>query len=126
MKNFLPKQYLKDSKFKVKHNYLKEQFYDYKTNIKEIEVVKKSDFTLGSKVDLFENKISKLLKSKYVVAVGSGTDALLLSLKALGVKEGDEVITTPYTFYATIGAIVTSGAKPIFVDVRMIIILTKI
>ena len=119
MKNFLPKQYLKDSKFKVKHNYLKEQFYDYKSILKEIEgVIKKSDFTLGSKVDLFENKISKLLKSKYVVAVGSGTDALLLSLKALGVKEGDEVITTPYTFYATIGAIVTSGAKPVFVDVR--------
>ncbi len=119
MKNFLPKQYLKDSKFKVKHNYLKEQFHDYKSILKEIEnVVKKSDFTLGSKVDLFENKISKLLKSKYVVAVGSGTDALLLSLKALGVKEGDEVITTPYTFYATIGAIVTSGAKPVFVDVK--------
>ncbi len=119
MKNFLPKQYLNDSKFKVKHNYLKEQFHDYKSILKEIEnVVKKSDFTLGSKVDLFENKISKLLKSKYVVAVGSGTDALLLSLKALGVKEGDEVITTPYTFYATIGAIVTSGAKPVFVDVK--------
>ncbi len=119
MKNFLPKQYLKDSKFKVKHNYLREQFHDYKSILKEIEsVVEKSDFTLGSKVDLFENKISKLLKSKYVVAVGSGTDALLLSLKALGVKEGDEVITTPYTFYATIGAIVTSGAKPVFVDVK--------
>jgi dTDP-4-amino-4,6-dideoxygalactose transaminase len=119
MKNFLPKQYLKDSRFKVKHNYLKEQFHDYKKILKEIEtVIKKSDFTLGSKVDLFENRISKLLKSKYVVAVGSGTDALLLSLKALGVKEGDEVITTPYTFYATIGAIVTSGAKPVFVDVK--------
>ena len=52
------------------------------------------------------------------MAVGSGTDALMLSLKCLGIKEGDEVITTPYTFYATIGAIVTAGAKPVFVDVN--------
>ena len=71
---------------------------------------------MGKKVDEFENKISKLLSTKYVVAVGSGTDAIMLSLKALNIGEGDEVITTPYTFYATIGAIVTAGAKPVFVD----------
>ena len=66
----------------------------------------------------FEKKIASLLKVKYVVSLGSGTDALMLSLKALGIKENDEVITTPYTFYATIGAIVTAGAKPVFVDVK--------
>ena len=73
---------------------------------------------MGKKVNEFENKISKLLSTKYVVAVGSGTDAIMLSLKALNIGEGDEVITTPYTFYATIGAIVTAGAKPVFVDVK--------
>ena len=65
-----------------------------------------------------KNKIKKLLKSKYVISVGSGTDAIMLSLKCIGVREGDEVITTPYTFYATIGAIATLGAKPVFVDVQ--------
>ena len=81
------------------------------------KIIKNNDFTLGKEVDIFENNI-KTLNQKYVVAVGSGTDALMLSLKCLGIKEGDEVITTPYTFYATIGAIVTAGAKPIFVDIR--------
>ena len=119
MKNFLPQQYKKDHKFKVKHNYLSRQFYDYKNILKDIEkVVKSNDFTLGSKVDEFEKNVSKKLKSKFLVTVGSGTDALMLSLKALGIKEGDEVITTPFTFYATIGAIVTSGATPVFVDVK--------
>jgi len=81
-------------------------------------VVRRNDFTLGKEVDKFENKIKKLLKSRYVVSVGSGTDALMLSLKALGIREGDEIITTPFTFYATIGAIVTAGAVPKFVDVK--------
>lgn len=119
MKNYLPNQYKIDDKFKVKHNYLSEQFSNYKEILKGIEkVIKKNDFTLGSKVDEFENLIAKKLKSKYLVSVGSGTDALMLSLKALNVKEGDEVITTPFTFYATIGAIVTCGAIPKFVDVK--------
>ena len=119
MKNYLPNQYLKDKKFKVKHNYLFEQFSNYKSILSQFEkTIISGDFTLGRKVDEFENKISKLLSAKYVVAVGSGTDAIMLSLKALGIGEGDEVITTPYTFYATIGAIVTAGARPVFVDVK--------
>ena len=117
-KNFLVEQYKNDKKINISHNYLSDQFLDFKKIFKKIEkVIKFNDFTLGSEVDLFEENIGKLLNQKYVVAVGSGTDALMLSLKCLGVKEGDEVITTPYTFYATIGAIVTAGAKPIFVDV---------
>jgi len=118
MKNYLPKQYQIDRSYKIRHNYLSEQFGDYKVILKKFEkIIRNNDFTLGKEVDIFENNIKKLLKQKYVVAVGSGTDALMLSLKCLGIKEGDEVITTPYTFYATIGAIVTAGAKPIFVDV---------
>ncbi|MDC3206098.1 DegT/DnrJ/EryC1/StrS family aminotransferase [Candidatus Pelagibacter sp.] len=119
MKNFYPRQYLRDNKLKIKHNYLSSQFANYKKILKDIEIViKNNDFTLGKKVDEFEKKIATLLKTKYVVSLGSGTDALMLSLKALGIKENDEVITTPFTFYATIGAIVTAGARPVFVDVK--------
>ena len=116
--NFLPAQYKKNN-LKINHNYLSSQFSDYKKILNKIaKVVKRNDFTLGSEVNQFENSIKRLIKAKHVLAVGSGTDAILLSLKCLGIKEGDEVITTPFTFYATIGAIVTSGAKPVFVDVK--------
>ena len=119
MKNFLIEQYKKDKKMKISHNYLSQQFFDFNKIFKKFEkVIKFNDFTLGSEVNLFEKNIRKLFNQKYVAAVGSGTDALMLSLKSLGVKEGDEIITTPYTFYATIGAIVTLGAKPIFVDIQ--------
>ena len=120
MKNFLTNQYKKDNLFNIKHNYLQKQFKDVENEI--IRAVKKTlklcDFTLGESVSKFENEVKKILKAKYVVSVGSGTDALMLSLKAANIKEGDEVITTPYTFYATIGAIVTAGAKPVFVDIK--------
>ena len=119
MKNYVPIDYIKTKKLKINHNYLHQQFSDYKKILKEIEkIAKNCDFTLGKKVDQFEYEIKKLINAKYVVSVGSGTDALMLSLKALGIREGDEVITTPYTYHATIGAIVTSGAKPVFVDVK--------
>ena len=119
MQNYVPLDYIKTKKFKINHNYLPQQFSDYKKILKKIEkIAKNCDFTLGKKVDQFEYEIKKLINAKYVVSVGSGTDALMLSLKALGIREGDEVITTPYTYHATIGAIVTSGAKPVFVDVN--------
>ena len=116
--NFLPAQYKKNNS-KINHNYLSSQFSDYKKILYKIsKVVKRNDFTLGQEVNQFERNISKLIGAKHVLAVGSGTDAIMLSLKCLGVEKGDEVITTPFTFYATIGAIVTSGAKPVFVDVK--------
>ena len=116
--NFLPDQYDRDEDLGINHNYLLEQFADKEEILGKISaLVSRCDFTLGREVDEFEQSICRLIGAKYAVGVGSGTDALFLSLKALGIGEGDEVITTPYTFYATIGAIVTAGARPVFVDI---------
>ena len=119
IKNFLPAQYLQTNELEINHNYLKQQFADCDEIWGKIrEVVVRGDFTLGSEVDQLEREYAQLCCTKEAIAVGSGTDALFLSLKALGIGHGDEVITTPFTFYATIGAIVTAGARPIFCDVR--------
>ncbi len=118
LKNFLPEQYQQTNKLEINHNYLKEQFADHEAIWNKVrEVVLRGDFTLGADVDLLEQEFAQLCNTRHAIGVGSGTDALFLSLKALGVKDGDEVITTSFTFYATIGAIVTAGAKPVFCDV---------
>jgi len=117
--NYLPGQYEDTGNYRINHNYLGEQFSDYREIINEIEkLVKRCDYTLGKNVDEFEDNIKELTGSHFAIGVGSGTDALFLSLKAAGVDKGDEVITTPYTFFATIGAIITAGATPVFVDIR--------
>jgi len=119
MKNFLPIQYKKTTKLKINHSYLVEQFADYSKIFKEIEkVVKRGDYTLGQKVNEFEKNFAKRTGAKFVIGVGNGTDALYLSLKALNIGKGDEVITVPYTFISTVGSIVTAGAKPVFVDIK--------
>ena len=119
MKNFLTKQYNADKRLKIKHNYLKEQFSDYKIIFKKIsKVIKFNDFTLGFEVEKFENNFRKIISAKYFIGVGSGTDAIYLALKCLGLKSCDEVITTPYTFYATINAIVQADCIPRFVDAQ--------
>ena len=82
------------------------------------KVVKYGDYTLGNEVVNFEKDLSKRMGSKFAISVGNGTDALYLVLKALGIGRGDEVITTPYTFIATVGSIVTAGVKPVFVDIK--------
>jgi aminotransferase EvaB len=118
-KSFLINQYKKDRGFQISHNYLTNQFKNYSSILKGIsKVVKSNEFTLGREVEEFEKKIGKLINAKYVVAVGSGTDAIMLSLKALGINHNDEVIAPSFTFYATIGAIACTGAKPIFADVN--------
>lgn len=117
LENFLPKQYETTGELPINHNYLTEQFADFPEILAKVgDLVKRGDYTLGREVDTFESRICELTGSRNAIGVGSGTDALFLSLKALGIGPGDEVITTPYTFFATIGAIATTGALPVFVD----------
>lgn len=117
-KNFNLDQYKRDHQFQIKHNYLQEQFSENHEIWNKInEVISKSEFTLGSAVEQFERRLEEYLGCRHAISVGSGTDALRLSLIALGVQGGDEVITSPYSFYATTAAIVTLGATPVFVDV---------
>ncbi len=104
---------------KVKFSYLDEQFKNPEPILSEIKrLVESGDFTLGKPLQEFENAFAKICGTEYAIGVGTGTDALRLSLIALGIGVGDEVITVPNTFYATVGAIATTGAKPIFVDVK--------
>ncbi len=103
---------------KVQYSYLKEQFKDYQLIFDKISrVIETGDYTLGAEVSEFEEKFSTLLGAKYGIGVNSGTDALFLSLKAVGVNTGDEVITAANTFIATAGAIAAAGARPVYVDV---------
>jgi dTDP-4-amino-4,6-dideoxygalactose transaminase len=102
---------------KVRYSYLKQQFDDCPDLwIKLKKFVNTGDFTLGKPLKIFERNFAKLIGSKYAVGVNSGTDAIKISLKALGVNAGDEIITAANTFVATVGAIMELGAKPIFVD----------
>ena len=102
----------------VRYSYLKDQFADPDSILEKIrEVVLSGDFTLGAQVAAFEQHFARLIGTRYAVGVNSGTDALMLSLKALGVGHGDEVITAANTFIATAGAINALGATPVFVDV---------
>jgi len=102
---------------KVPFSYLDRQFANPEPILKDIErLVRSGDFTLGRDMELFESEFAKVIDAKYAIGVGSGTDALLLPLKALGIGAGDEVITAVNTFVATAGAIETAGAKIVFVD----------
>lgn len=102
---------------KVPYSYLEDQFADIDGYLEEIKkVVKKGDFTLGQAVAQFEEAFAQMAGIPYAVGVGSGTDALVLPLRAIGIGPGDEVITTANTFVATAGAIVECGAVPVFVD----------
>jgi len=71
----------------------------------------------GKHVQAFEKSVASFVKSKYVIAVNSGTAALQAALYALDIKKGDEVLVPSFTFVATANAIISTGAKPIFVDI---------
>jgi len=84
---------------------------------KVAEVVEAQTFILGQPVADLEDRIAALSHARFGVGVASGTDALLLPLKALDLRPGDEVITSPFTFFASAGTIHNAGARPVFVDV---------
>jgi dTDP-4-amino-4,6-dideoxygalactose transaminase len=102
---------------RVSFSYLDRQFAevdDYLADVRDL--VRTGEFTLGSAVEEFERRFAKAVGLPHAVGVGTGTDALTLPLKLSGVGPGDEVITTPNTFIATVGALVATGARPVFVD----------
>jgi len=101
----------------VPFSYLDRQFADVDTYLTDVRaLVRSGDLTLGRALGEFEARFAEHVGAPHAVGVGSGTDALILALKALGIGAGDEVITTPTTFVATVGAIVACGARPVFVD----------
>lgn len=98
---------------------LKIQYKNIKKEINKavLNIIKKGNFILGENVELLEKEIAKYTGCKFAVGCASGTDALILSLRAVGIKAGDEVITSPFTFFATATSITSTGATPVFVDI---------
>lgn len=101
-------------------------FVDLKTQHKNLKkemnaalnkVINNGNFILGAEIQKFERNFAKFCNAKYCVSLSSGTAALELSLKALGIKAGDEIITVPHTFIANVEAILSAEAKPIFCEI---------
>jgi len=102
---------------RVPFSYLDRQFADLEPYLDDLrQFVRTGDFTLGAPLAEFERRFAALCEAQHAIGVGTGTDAIAMSLKMAGVGSGDEVITTPMTFIATVGAIVMTGARPVFVD----------
>ena len=100
---------------------LKEQYKQISEEIEKdvLKVLRSGQYILGPNVIKIEKKFSKFLNTKYAISCNSGTDALLISLKCLGIKKNDEVITSPFTYFATAEVIAQLGAKPIFADINI-------
>ena len=100
---------------------LKEQYKPLKKEINNRinKVLEHGQYIMGPEVKELEQKLANFTGSKYCVTVSSGTDALLISLMSLGIKPGDEIITTPFSFISTAEVIVMLKAKPIFVDIEL-------
>ncbi len=100
---------------------LKDQYQEYKQEIDSAiqKVLNSSRFIMGPEIFELEKNLSDYTGSQNVIACSSGTDALLLALMSIGIKPGDEIITSPFTFIATAEAISYLGATPVFVDIEL-------
>jgi len=105
---------------KVRFVNLPLQFHSHREEIQSrvYSVLESADYILGSEVREFEKNFAEYCGCEYAVGVANGTDGLFLTMKALGIGPGDEVITAPNSFIASAGAVVAAGAKPVFVDVQ--------
>lgn len=104
---------------KIPFTNLHQQYLDCKTEIDQAieQVIASSSFITGPDVTKFESEFAAYVGAEDCASTGSGTTALLCAMRALGIGEGDEVLTTPHTFVATTEAIVSVGATPVFVDI---------
>lgn len=108
-----------ETKMQVPLLNLREQYRSIKSEIGAAiqKILDSQSFILGPEVQALEKEIARYCMTKYAVGCASGTDALFLSVKAMGIGAGDEIITTPFTFIATGGAIYNAGARPVFADI---------
>ncbi len=99
---------------------LKAQYQTIRDEIDSVihRVIESQMFIQGPEVERLENELAEYCGAARAIGCASGTDALLLPLMALGIRPGDEVITSPYTFFATAGSIWRTGARPVFVEHR--------
>jgi len=103
---------------RVRYVDLPRQFEDGAVLARIADEFQRCQFILGPQVAQFESRFAALCGTSFALGLNSGTDALFLALRALGVGPGDEVITAPNSFVASAGAIVMAGAVPVFVDVN--------